>query len=250
MLSGPHFEIENTGDDTKLEGFSRLLHLLACGEKMFMVMASHTRASRGAGQTAGWAVAGLLASQHAWEDFSRQWIAAKARGRAQRDIPELIREHKITGIGAVFSPASRESLRADSGRAYFPWETPNPGLLCFERCVVQAARRMQSAPAGETVCFLMDWNEPLASSALWHLEDLMNFSASPVRERLGALGFESSRDFPPLQAARWFAEKIYETLPGVVRQKRPAAALDDEWLDCAHLGGGTGTRLDEVMQLK
>ncbi len=250
MLPGLHIGTESIGGEPKLEGYSRLLHLLACRERMFMALASHAGPEGDASKSEGWAVAGVLASQHAWEDFGRRWTAALARDPAQCGLPGLIRELKITCIGAVLSAAGRGSRRAGSRSAYFPRRIPDPGLLCFEHCVLEAARRMQSAPAGETVFFLMDWSEPLASSALWHLEDLMNFSASPVRERLGALGFESSRDFPPLQAARWFAENIYETLPGVVRQKRPAVALDADWLDCATLDSNTSARTDAVMHFK
>ena len=208
-----------------------------------MVLASHKGPEKVACDSAGWAVAGLLASQHAWEDFGGAWQAAARRGPTHCDLSRLMSDRKIAGIGAVISPPNRAMIRSPEMGSFFLQFFPDSSLLCLEHCVLEAARRLQPAPAGETVCFVMDWNEPLASSALWHLEDLLSATALPLRERLGALGFESSLDFPPLQAAHWLAARCYEVLSGTAPCRNNA-----QWLDCTMIEDAPQTRSRDVLQ--
>jgi hypothetical protein len=149
------------------------------------------------------AVAGLLASQYAWEEFGAtcgNWISQDA---GLGDFLKSLESAGVAGICAVGDPATSDPLP----------EHIDPWLICFEHCVLDAVRRLAPAPAGETVCFIMDWHEHLASSALWHLEDLMNLSPLAVRVRLGTLGFEHSETFQPLQAAQLLARRCVDTIP-------------------------------------
>jgi hypothetical protein len=147
-------------------------------------------------------VAGLLGSQVAWEEFdpgllsllSRPWkLEANLRSLDAAGIAGIC---ALTDGGGHESPATEDAL-----------------LACFQHCVLQAAHRLQAAPAGETVCFVMDWDEPLASAALWHLEHLLHFAPPAARDRLGALGFESAQTFRPLQWAQWLARRALDLFP-------------------------------------
>lgn len=196
----------NAGSEDGLEGCAHLLHLLACREKMFMVLAS---CGDPAGNTPVIAVAGLLASQHAWKEFDSQCRTWGSQGIDPGVQPRTLESVGIVGIGAVMgTPVSSTQLASKSSTS--PADIMDPGLMCFEHCVLEAARRMQPAPMGQTVCFVLDWHDALASSALWHLEDLMNFSPRPLRERFGALGFEHGTAFPPLRVARQLAARCFE----------------------------------------
>ena len=194
-----------TRDENVLEGCSRLLRLLACREKMFMVMASYVDPD---GKSPA-SVAGLLASQYAWKDFDAQCRTIKSLDTDAIPYSKILESGGVAGIAALAdsqASSAQSVLKASTN----PSNKIDPGLLCFEHCVLEAARRMQPAPPGQTVCFVMDWQDPLASSALWHLEDLMNFSPLSIRERFGAIGFEHSDTFLPLWAAQLLARRCSE----------------------------------------
>jgi hypothetical protein len=187
------------------EGYSGLLHLRTCREKMFMVMASYADL-----EAPCFAVAGLLASQYEWEEYIARYGAMISQGGDPGTILKGVGSTGIVGIGAVSAAATPDSMLASST---LRGKSMSPRLVCFEHCVLEASRRMNPAPAGETVCFVMDWREPLASSALWHLEDMMNSFPLAVRERLGALGFEQGEAFLPLRSAQWLAKYCLKMIP-------------------------------------
>ena len=217
-----------------LEGCSSLLHLRTCREKMFMVMASH-RELEGVGVLAPrFAVAGLLASQFEWEEYVAKHSTLISQDVDLRAFLKVVGSAGIAAIGAVADAPAPDTMLASSAPSTLTTESTDRRLICFEHCVLEASRRMHPAPEGETVCFVMDWREPLASSALWHLEDMMNFSPPAARERLGALGFEHGDSFLPLRAAQWLAKHCGEMIPA---QGRHAASQDFPELDWTFLDG-------------
>ena len=203
-------------------GTAQLVHPLTSHQKKFMVLASHISPKGCPSDSTRCAVAALLATQAEWDRVSRTWSAEALqetcaggdpnfahRGAQQKEqgraLWDLLRESGIVAIACV----SGEGV-FDSGterKQAVPGNTSDPGLPCFQNCVMEAVRRSGGLPEGERVCFIMDWNDPLASTALWCLEDLKNLSPQGVSERLGTLGFESQSSFPPLQVAAWLAQE-------------------------------------------
>lgn len=199
--------------DEGLDGCSSLLHLRTCRQKMFMVMACHGQQAGIDLSVPGCAVAGLLASQYAWEGFGATCSDLLSPAVEFGDFLKTLESAGIVGICAAAGPSTSDSARAAFGNSSPVPEHIDPRLICFEHCVVEAARRLAPAAAGETVCFIMDWLDPLAPSALWHLENLTNFSSPAVRVRLGTLGFEHSETFLPLQTATLLARRCAEVTP-------------------------------------
>lgn len=206
-----------TRSETEMEGCSGFLHLRTCREKMFMVMASHGDARGTGAEVPAFAVAGLLASQYAWEEFVTKYSALIFQGMEPGELLKIAGSTGIVAFGAVAGAATSPSILSSSKSSPLPAKGIDPRLICFEHCVLAAARSIEPAAAGETVCFVMDWREPLASAALWHLEELMNFAPPGLRERLGALGFEHPGTFPPLRAARWLAHHCFDMIPSAGR---------------------------------
>ena len=176
-----------------------MLHLLACREKMFMVLASWRDVER-----RSTVVAGLLANQDAWKEFDQRSSNGSSEGKVLSLRFDALESAGVSAIVAIAEDLKPSNSRSDPNPYGRKLE---PGLLCFEHCVLEGARRMQPAPPGQTVCFVMDWADALASSAIWHLEELMNISPSPGRERIGALGFENRESFLPLRMACLLARR-------------------------------------------
>jgi len=210
MQRGASISVIDPRSERSLEGCSPLLHLRTCRQKMFMVMASHAQRARKGRQASKVAVTGLLASQHAWEEFGSTCDAGISHDADLGSFLKSLESVGVAEICAIGNLSTSDPLP----------EHLDPHLICFERCVLEAARRLAPAPARETVCFIMDWVDPLAPAALWRLEDLTNFSPSPLRERLGAMGFEHGETFLPLRVARWLSkqnvERTYPPGPRVV----------------------------------
>ena len=203
-------------------GTAQLVHPLTSRQKMFMVLASHIAPKGCPSDSARCAVAALLATQAEWDRFGRTWSAEilqetgevgnpnlahrKAQQKDQgRALLDLLQESRVAAITCV-SGEGVPDLDTER-KQILPGNARDPGFPCVQHCVMEAVRRSGSLPEGERVCFIMDWNDPLASTALWCLEDLKNLSSQGVSERLGALGFESRPSFPPLQAAAWLAQE-------------------------------------------
>ena len=219
--------------------YARLLHLLTSQEKMLMVMASHPGPSHHAApQRTGWAMAGLLAGLDTWEEFEERWRVAHSRGWQDGNLARLMGGYQITGIAGAWRDAG-EPIPPLTGGMRLGRKIRDPHLICFEHCVIEATRHLNGLAAGETVSFVMDWNEPLASSALWGLEDLKNLSAPPIRERLGALGFEGRDTFLPLQAAEWLARRCYERLQDPTCDAEHFSPPDEHWIRWTLLDGTT-----------
>jgi hypothetical protein len=234
MPSGTAIYAGEQPSERGFEGCSSLLHLRACREKMFMVMASHGDLEGIGVEAPRFAVAGLLASQYEWEEYIAKNSTLISQGADPGTILRGVASAGIVAIGAVADAPTPNALPASSKPSSLPAKSMNPRLVCFEHCVLEASRRMHPAPLGETVCFVMDWREPLSSSALWHLEDMMNFSPLAVRERLGALGFEQGEAFLPLRAAQWLAKHCLKMIP---TQGRHAASQEFPELDWTFLDG-------------
>jgi hypothetical protein len=179
-------------------GCSNLLHQVTCRQKMFMVMASYEAGAKTA-------VAGLLASQYTWQELKGKLKALFSNAPQLSEFLAGIEDSGITGICGVSPPSLRSTSRTKSAGFDTAGRQNDSRLACFESCVTEAARRLAPAPAGETVCFIMDWSDPMAASSLWLIEDLRNSGPPDVRDRVGTLGFEDARIFEPLQAARGLA---------------------------------------------
>jgi len=199
---------------------------------MFMVMASEGAELGAAAKTSGLAVVGLLASQYAWKEFDAQCHALDCQAS---DLTRCAKILESTGVVAIAAAAGAPS---SSVQTRFPTRTSglDPARACFEYCLLEAARRMQPAPLGQTLCLVMDWHDPLAPSALWHLEELINLSPLSVRERLGAMGFEHRDAFLPLRAAGWLATRCLEL------KEHPKASGDLPWLDCTFIHGSSSNQ--------
>jgi len=203
MRSGAAIGFGDPRSEKGLEGCSSLLHMRNCRQKMFMVMASHAQRAGKGPRAPRFAVAGLLASQYAWEGFGATcgtWFSPDA------ELGDFLKSLESAGVAGICAVGDLSTSDPQP-------EHIDPRLICFEHCVLEAVRRLAPAPAGETVCFVMDWHEHLASSALWHLEDLMNLTPPAVRLRLGTLGFEHSGAFQPLQAAQLLARRCVDMIP-------------------------------------
>ncbi len=198
---------------------AHLLHPLTSREKMLMVLASHATENRGGASPQGWAVAGLLAGQTEWERFEQKWrklpVPEPAGGLRAWQVAGLfgsLAEGELLGIGCAISAAAFASIPIDERKRRLWGNSDNPQLSCFQHCVTDAVRRLTGLPEEESVCFLMDCGDAMAAAALWFYEDLKNFSPEPARRRLGALGVESKRDFPLLQAAEALAAECCKEL--------------------------------------
>jgi hypothetical protein len=198
---------------------ARLLHLLTSREKMVMVLASHA-VTKGPAvrQPTGWAMAGLLASVDVWDSLSRRWGRGPSEALQESHLAGLLASGEIVAIVGALGAAWGRPLAPAPESVTLLRQPYDPPLRCFDHCVVEAAGRLKDRPAGEKVSFVMDWADRLAAAAMWRMEDLKNLTERPVRERLGALGFESREDFPPLLAAERLARRCEEWLEGRARQ--------------------------------
>lgn len=218
-----------------LAGTARMLHPLTSQRRTFMVMASHHAPARCSSDSSRGVVVGLLATQAEWDTFGRKWSAAASRRFGQMGdlqfstqaseqpgrVEMLLALFSAGGIAATVYAYGQSSvdLNAEMQRPQRA-VAPDAGVRCFQHCVTEAARRCTGLPEGERVSLIMDWDDPLASAALWCLEDLKNLSPAVVSARLGALGFESRPDYPPLQAAAWLAREYvaqFQHLPARLR---------------------------------
>jgi hypothetical protein len=200
---------------------------------MLMAVATHRATNGHPEKPLGWAAAGLLASQDDWEQFSANWrcgLAGATRSAGAKlpgspvttseSLSALLEGSKIAAIGCALADATFVSLPQVERRRLLWSRDSDAALLCLRHCIAEAAAKMGSLPREERVCFVMDWQDELASAALWFFEDCLHFSNEPTRQRLGSLGLESGQDFLPLQAAREFAQECSRRLG--------KAASDDE----------------------
>ena len=218
-----------------LAGTARMLHPLASQRKTFMVMASHRVPARCSSDSFPGVVVGLLATQAEWDEFGRKWSAAASHrfGRMadlQFSTPASEPPDRVERLLALFSEGGIAAAAYGYGQGSVDLDpemkqpqravAPDPGVRCFQHCVTEAVRRCTELPEGESISLIMDWDDPLASAALWCLEDLKDLSPQVVSTRLGALGFESRPHFPPLQAATLLAREYvgqFQNLPAGAR---------------------------------
>jgi hypothetical protein len=176
-------------------------------------------------------VAGLLGTAEQWERFEIAWKGSgveaeaawlsmggiNARGsnapsgsdtRVDATLAGLINACGLMGIGSYLSGEEYGRLSPDMQRTLTGGRPAQPSLLCFRHCIVAAAWQAAKLPPDEKVCFVLDGQDRLASEAPWLLEEIQCLEPAPVRERLGALGFEPKQDFAPLQAAEWLGREF------------------------------------------
>jgi len=212
-------------------GLFRLLHPLTNTVKMLAVLSTHLPDACATDTARVCAVAGYLGTEAQRERFVPRWesilagAGLKAFDTADYERSEgefagwnagqktellekllaAIKESGLVAIGSALPLAEFEALSAADRMSITFGRPDDPHLLCFNHCLVDAAQRAAPLPREEKVCFVFDWHDDIGSAALWHFEELKNLTSEPVRERLGALGFDSRMEFPPLQAAQLLA---------------------------------------------
>ncbi|MBZ5542249.1 MAG: hypothetical protein LAO07_01040 [Acidobacteriia bacterium] len=199
---------------------SRLLHPLASRQRLLMAMASsmggvQTDSSRG-----DFVVAGLLGTAEQWDRFEIEWrrsaveveAAQSSMGgieaRRSRVLAGLIDTFGLTGIGSHVAGEEYERLSLEIQRSLTGGHPAEPYVLCFRHCILEAACEAAKLPPQETVSVVLDGQDALASRAPWLFEEIKGLEPAPVRERLGALGFEPKQHFAPLQAAEWLGHEV------------------------------------------
>lgn len=212
-------------------GLFRFLHPLTNTVKMLAVLSTHLPDACATDSARICAVAGYLGAEVQWERFANQWESVLAgaglktfdtsdyeggegefavwtadqKMELHERLAEAINESGLGAIGSALPLAEFEAL-SSADRVLITCGRPDdPHLLCFNHCLVEAAQRAAPLPRDERVCFLFDWHDDIGSAVLWHFEELKNLTSEPVRERLGALGFDSRKEFSPLQAAELLA---------------------------------------------
>lgn len=229
-------------------GVFRILHPLSNKVRMLAVLATRLPDAPATDTVRVCAVAGSLGSEAQWEQFASPWesvlagaglkaldVADYVRGEGEfagwgadqkaellERLVEAIHQSGLEVIGSALPLADFEAL-ATADRVSLTCGRPDdPHLLCFNHCLVGAAQRAAPLPREEKVCFVFDWHDEIGSAALWHFEELKNLTSEPVRERLGAVGFEFRKDFSPLQAAELLAyECSHHTQDGHCRTLFP-----------------------------
>lgn len=214
-------------------GAFQILHPLSNTVKMLAVLATHIPEASATDAARVCAVAGYLGSEAQWEQFASRWesVLAGAGLRAfdtadyERDegqfagwtagqktelverLLDAIHASGLEVIGSALPLAEFEALSSADRLSLTCGRPDDPHLLCFSHCLVRAAQRAAPLPREEKVSFVFDWHDEIGSAALWHFEELKNLTSEPVRERLGALGFESRKEFSPLQMAELLASE-------------------------------------------
>jgi hypothetical protein len=228
----------------KAQGAQAPLRLLTSREKTLMVLGSHPgSAGHAARQPTGWVVAGMLAGLEVWDRFSRRWRELLSPSLQEGYLAALVASGEVTAIVGALSGAAGEPLASKSEDPTLLRQPYDPPLRCFDHCVLEAARCLNGRPAGEAVSFVMNWADALAPSALWRMEDLKNLADGSLRVRLGALGFESDEDFPPLQAAERLARRCHEWLWDPARDRDLLGCADAPWVRLTLLEGGHLTNI-------
>ncbi len=226
-------------------GLSRFLHPLTNTMKMLAVLATRLPDACAADSARICAVAGYLGTEAQWEKFVPRWESVLAGAEIKafdttdyehgegefagwnagqkteflQKLLDAIKESGLVAIGSALPLAEFEAL-SSADRVSITFGRPDdPHLLCFNHCLVDAAQRAAPLPREEKVCFVFDWHDDIGSAVLWHFEDLKNLTSEPVRERLGALGFDSRKEFSPLQAAELLAYECSQHTEDDYRQR-------------------------------
>jgi hypothetical protein len=212
---------------TAAGGTASLLHALSSKLKLLAVLATRLGYEAAEPSPRVCAVAGYLGSREQWANFAPRWekavTEAGVREFRREDLErgggefsgwgEEKRSQFLARLMAIIHESQLEALTSGLALEEFEALSPadkvsltcgrpaDPHVLCFNHCLVEAARRAASHPREEKVGIVFDWNDAIGSAALWHMEELKTLTSEAIRERLGALGFESRLEFPGLQAA-------------------------------------------------
>jgi len=199
---------------------SRLLHPLASRQRLLVAMASSTSGAQTNSCRGDCMVAGLLGTGEQWARFEIEWkrsVAEVGAGRSSLDGAEprrsaalggVIDTCGLTAIGSHVAGEEYERLSLERQQSLTGGRPAEPCVLCFRHCVLEAASQAADLPPEEKVCFVLDGQDNLSSQAAWLFEEIKGLEPAPLRERLGALGFEPKQYFAPLQAAEWLGRKL------------------------------------------
>jgi hypothetical protein len=201
-------------------GMSRLLHPLASRQRLLMALASSTGGARTNSCRDDYVVAGLLGTAKQWAGFEAAWRRSAIEAEAAQGTLDSIEAHPsgalaglidtcaLTGIGSRVAGEEYEGLSPEMQRYLTGGRPAEPYVLSFRHCILEAASQAAKLPPEEKVCFVLDGQDDLSSQAAWLFEEIKGLEPAPVRERLGALGFEPGQHFLPLQAAEWLAREV------------------------------------------
>jgi hypothetical protein len=196
-------------------GMSRLLHPLGSRQRPLMALASSTDGVETGSWQGDCVVAGLLGTAEQWAQFEIEWKECLAKvgatwssmggaeARRSAELGGMIDTCGLVGMGSYVAGEEYERLSPEMQRSLTGGRPAEPYVLSFRHCVLEAAAQAAILPPEERVCFVLDGQDRLSSQAAWLLEEIKSLEPAPVRERLGALGFEPKQHFAPLQAAEW-----------------------------------------------
>lgn len=219
-------------------GLARLLHPVTSKKKILAALAASTDGSGIHDTSRICAVAGYVGTEEEWDLFESRWTGAiKEAGITAFRMPDfenrrgefagwsdtkrrlflekliqIINAGHISGVGSALVMAEYKLLSKAEKIALTYGRPHDPYVLCFRHCIVEAAHRADGLPPEETVSFVFDWQDEFGPAALWLFDDLKNLESPPIRQRLGAIGFESKLEFVPLQAADLLAFECYKHL--------------------------------------
>jgi len=206
-----------------------------------MAMASSVGGVKTDSSQGDFVVAGLLGTAEQWDRFDIEWrgsaveveAAQSSMGgieaRRSRVLAGLIDTCGLTGIGSHVAGEEYERLSLEIQRSLTGGHPAEPYVLCFRHCILEAACEAAKLPPQEKVSVVLDGQDALASRAPWLFEEIKGLEPAPVRERLGALGFEPKQHFVPLQAAEWLGRELLRLASddrGDVEMRGPVPADD------------------------
>jgi hypothetical protein len=194
-------------------------------------------------------IAGYIAEEKTWFEFSRQWRAVltehgvsalhmrqstASRGEFlgwdesrrkpfMEDLISVVNSSDLWGVAVGVDKAALDALtHAADGSILLTLageKARDPYLWAFHDAVIETANQVDHIPE-ETVAFVFDRQERLQSASGRIFEGLRAQESWPRRSRLGSLTFDESRSRPPLQAADLLAYEIQK------ERKRRTSASD------------------------
>ena len=188
-------------------------------------------------------VAGFVASERQWRLFEEEWVrliknaglsrfhATNSFGRRDHrsltdDLAETISRHRLTLIGAgveieAFNKLSVEERQLATGAFMRGSKPVTSGAqsqaydLAFQYLLIEATNR---ANVDSTIDFTFDRQTVLEARARQTYEDdARHWSDEERRKKLSSISFESSVEFPALQAADMLTHLWYSYMTDGIR---------------------------------